>query len=119
MPRIKHNQTLKEKRRQRVRSKLFGTATRPRLSVLRSNEHLFLQVIDDEIGKTLLANSDSGKANQLTGTKTEKAVQLAKAIAKQLKTKKIEKLVFDRAHYKYHGRVKAVAETLRQEGIQI
>ncbi len=119
MPKIKHNKSLKEKRRQRVRSKLFGSSVRPRLSVFRSNMHIALQVIDDEVGKTLASSSDLGKKNKIAGTKMEKAVKVAQNLIKALKTKKVKKLVFDRAHYKYHGRVKAVAETLREEGIQI
>lgn len=119
MPKIKHNKTLKEKRRQRVRSKLFGSSTKPRLSVFRSNAHIALQVIDDEAGKTLAASSDLGKKTKVVGTKIEKAIKTAQDLSKKLKTKKIKKLIFDRAHYKYHGRVKAVAETLRKEGIQI
>ena len=119
MPKIKHNKTPKEKRRQRARSKLFGSSAKPRLSVFRSNAHIALQVIDDEAGKTLAASSDLGKKFKATGTKIEKAIKIAQDLFKKLKTKKITKLIFDRAHYKYHGRVKAVAETLRKEGIQI
>lgn len=119
MPKIKHNLTLKQKRKLRVRSKLFGTALRPRLSVLRSNKHIALQVIDDEVGKTLISASDFGKKAKVSGTKTEKVTQVSADLAKQLKTKKINKLVFDRSYYKYHGRVKAVAEALREAGIEI
>ncbi len=119
MPKIKHNLTLKQKRKLRVRAKLFGTTQRPRLTVLRSNQHIALQVVNDEIGKTLVSASDLGKDTKVKGTKSEKAVKVSLDLANQLKDKKITKLVFDRSYYKYHGRVKAVAEALREAGIEI
>ena len=115
---IKHNETLAEKRRKRVRSRLMGTADRPRLTVLRSNEHISLQVINDETGKTLASASDLGK-NVQKGTKTERAQKVTTELVKSLKKAKISKLQFDRGSYKYHGRVKVVAETLRAEGINV
>lgn len=119
MSKINHYSTLVDKRKIRVRKKLFGTESRPRLNVFRSNRHISLQVINDEQGKTLLGVSDKSKTLKLSGTKTEKAVGLAKELAKLLSKNKIEALVFDRGSYRYHGRVKAVAETLREEGIKI
>ena len=107
----------REKRTMSVRSKITGTAERPRLNVFRSNQHIYAQAIDDKKGETLAAASDLGKSYK--GTKTEKAEKVAKDLAKQLKKKKIKKLVFDRGPYQYHGRVKAVAEVLREEGIKI
>lgn len=109
--------TKRKKRRIRVRAKLFGTTKRPRLSVFRSNKHISLQVINDETGKTLLSISDQRK--KIPGTKTDRSVVTAKELSKSLKSNKIEKLVFDRSHYKYHGRIKAVAETLREAGIEL
>lgn len=114
---IKHNQTLAEKRKLRVRAHMMGTAERPRLTVFRSNEHISLQVIDDEAGKTLVSASDLGK--KVAGTKTERAAKVTAELVKGLKKAKIEKLQFDRGSYKYHGRVKAVAEALRAEGINV
>ena len=107
----------REKRIMAVRSKIAGTADRPRVTVFRSNQHIYAQVIDDKKGETLAAASDLGQAYK--GTKIEKAEQVAKDLAKQLKKKKITKLAFDRGPYKYHGRVKIVAEVLREEGIKI
>ena len=115
---IKHNETLAEKRKKRVRSKMMGTVERPRLNVLRSNEHISLQVIDDEAGKTLVAASDLGK-KKIAGTKSERAAKVTAELVKSLKKAKIVKLQFDRGSYKYHGRVKVVAETLRAEGINV
>lgn len=107
----------REKRTMAVRSKISGTADRPRLNVFRSNEHIYAQVIDDKKNETLAAASDLGKSYK--GTKTNKAQQIAKDLLKQLKKKEITKLAFDRGPYRYHGRVKAVAEVLREEGIKI
>lgn len=107
------------KRQKRVRSKISGTAERPRLTVFRSNKHISLQVIDDVAGKTLVSSSDLGKESKIKGTKSEKAVAVAKDLLKQLKAKKIKALVFDRSYYKYHGRIKTVAETLREGGIEL
>lgn len=113
--------TLKQrlKRQKRVRAKISGTAERPRLTVFRSNEHICLQVIDDVAGKTLLASNDLGKESKIKGTKSEKSEAVAKDLLKKLKAKKIKALVFDRSYYKYHGRIKTVAETLREGGIEL
>lgn len=107
------------KRARRVRSKMSGTSAQPRISVYRSNKHIQIQVIDDEQGKTLTAVSDLGKSKSIAGTKTERTVVVAKDLAKAMKRAKITKAAFDRGANKYHGRVKAVAETLREEGIEV
>ena len=107
------------KRQKRVRSKIIGTANRPRLTVFRSNKHLSLQVIDDDAGKTLVAANDLSKTSETKGQKIEKAELIAKELLKKLKAKKIKNLVLDRSYYKYHGRVKIVADTLREGGINI
>lgn len=116
---IKKLNQQKLKRRKRIRGKLSGTATRPRLTVFRSNAHINLQVVDDASGQTLFGASDMGKEQKLTGTKTQRAVAVAALLLVQLKKHKIEALVFDRAHYKYHGRIKAVADALREGGIKL
>lgn len=107
------------KRQKRIRTKIVGTAIRPRLTVFRSNEHISLQVIDDSIAKTLVSASDLDKAKKLKGTKTERAIATSKVLLELLKKNKIENLVFDRSYYKYHGRIKAVAEALREGGIKL
>jgi large subunit ribosomal protein L18 len=116
---IKRNKTLAQMRKLRVRGKLFGTASRPRLTVFRSNEHLSLQAIDDQANKTLLGLSDVSKKVTHQGTKTERAVKLTQDFVKKLQKLEIKALVFDRGSYKYHGRVKAVAEALREAGIKV
>ncbi|HEX9817748.1 MAG TPA: 50S ribosomal protein L18 [Patescibacteria group bacterium] len=119
MTAIKHQQTPAQVRKIRIRGKLFGTASRPRLTVFRSNQHLYLQVIDDEAQRTLVATSDVGKKTMLKGTKTQRATQLTENFLPLLQKKGIKVLIFDRGSYKYHGRVKAIAEALREGGIKV
>lgn len=122
MPRINQHTTLAEKRARRVRSKISGTAARPRVTVYRSNRYTYLQVINDETGKTLASanNLSVEKAGiKLGGTKIENAVTITQELAKQLKAQKIVALKFDRGSYRYHGRVKAIATALREAGIEV
>ena len=119
------NAKLKSKKRQqrhkRVRAKIFGTKERPRLCIFRSNKHIYAQLIDDEKGKTLVAASDCElKESQLQNQKSKlnKAKEMGKLIAKRALEKKIEKVVFDRGGYLYHGRVKAVGEGAREGGLK-
>lgn len=118
---VPHNLTKAEKRKARVRSKIFGTAAKPRLTVFRSNKHLYLQAINDDSGKTVASANDVRlrKDSKLKKTKTEIAAMIAAEMAKALKQAKVQAVVFDRGAYRYHGRVKAVAETLRSEGIKV
>lgn len=110
---------LKKKRRQkRVRSVISGTAQRPRLSVFKSNRGMYLQLIDDSKGITIAsAHSREIKAKK-GATKTALAQELGKLIAEKAVAKKIESVVFDRSGYRYHGRVKAVAEGARENGLK-
>jgi len=107
----------RERRKNKIRKKLFGTSNCPRLSVFCSNKHTISQIIDDSLGKTLVYASDLEK-NVEKGTKTEMARFVGKAIAKKAKSKKIERVVFDRGGRKYHGRIKALADTAREEGLK-
>lgn len=112
----------KEKRKIRVRAKIKGTATRPRLSVFRSNQSIYAQLIDDEKGRTLVSVNEkevSLKPKQKTEkrTKIEKAGLVGGILAKKAARKKIKKVVFDRGSYRYHGRVKALAEGARKGGL--
>jgi large subunit ribosomal protein L18 len=107
------------KRQKRIRAKIVGTAIRPRLTVFRSNKHISLQVVDDSIGKTLASAGDLARTEKIQGTKTKRAILASKTLLSDLKKKKISSLVFDRSYYKYHGRIKAVAETLREGGIKL
>lgn len=105
------------KRHSRVRGKVSGTAERPRVCVFKSNKHLFVQVVDDVAHRTVLSNTPATKKEK--GTKTEQAKVIGNALAKAMKEKGIEKAVFDTGGFKYHGRVKAVAEGLREGGITV
>lgn len=104
------------RRHNRVRAKVLGTKDVPRLSVFRSNRGFFIQLIDDSVGKTL-ASVDS-KELKSKMKKTDAAKEGGKLIAKKAIDKKIGKVVFDRGGYRYHGRVKAVAEGAREGGLK-
>lgn len=106
-----------ERRKRRTRSKLFGTKERPRLCVFRSNKHIFAQLIDDTKGETIVSASDLELKN-FKGKKIEKAKEVGKLIAEKAINLKIEKVVFDRGPYKFHGRVKALAEGAREKGLK-
>ena len=108
-------------RHARVRAKIKGTAERPRVAIFKSNKFIYAQVIDDVTGVTIIAVSDyaSKKAKPAKGTKTEKASLNGKALAEALKKKGIDTVLFDRGGFKYHGRVKALAESLREAGIKL
>jgi large subunit ribosomal protein L18 len=103
------------RRHLRVRKALAGTAERPRLVVFRSLKHIYAQIVDDTTGRTLLAASSHGVT---AGKKAERSVDVGKAIAEKAKAAGISRVVFDRAGYKYHGRVKAVAEGAREGGLE-
>lgn len=107
-----------EQRKLRVRAKVSGTKARPRLSVFRSNREIYAQIIDDEMGKTLVSVSAKDRAALKTKTKTERAEGLGEIIAGKALKAKIKKVVFDKSGYKYHGRVKAVAEGARKGGLE-
>ena len=105
----------KAKRRStRIRAKILGTKKRPRLSVFRSNKHIYAQLIDDENAKTLAFSSDKGlKTKGLVLSK-----EVGALIAKQAVELKIKEVIFDRGSYKYHGNVKALAEGAREGGLK-
>lgn len=105
-----------ERRHGRVRAKVSGSELRPRLSVFRSNKGMFLQLINDENSQTLV--SAHTREIKTTGTKSDKSMELGKLLAEKAKVKGISAVVFDRGCYKYHGRVKAVADGAREGGLQ-
>ncbi len=110
----------KEKRiraHKRIRAKVFGTAQRPRLSIFKSNNYIYAQAIDDENQKTLVSASDL-EIKTIKAKKTDKSVSVAQKLAEKLKAKNISEIVFDRGGFKYHGRVKILAEELRKLGIK-
>ena len=104
--------------RRRIRKVSFGTETRPRLSVFRSNKEIYAQLIDDNAGKTLAAASSRDKSIDAKGTKTEIAAAVGKAIAEKAKKVGVETVAFDRGGNLYHGRVKALAEGAREAGLK-
>ena len=106
---------------QRVRQRVEGTTERPRLSVYRSLGHIYAQVIDDRAGKTLVSASSvdkETKKNLKGGGNIAAAKVIGKAIAERAKAAGVVKVVFDRGGYKYHGRVKALADSAREAGLQ-
>ena len=105
---------------ERIRKKVLGTAERPRLNVYRSLNHIYVQVIDDLQGMTLVsASSAEAKTESRTkGGNLSAAKNVGKAVAERAKAKGINKVVFDRGGYIYHGRVKAVADAAREAGLQ-
>lgn len=105
-----------ERRSHRVRTVVRGTAERPRLSVNISNLHISAQIIDDSRGRTLAYASTVGK--KLSGSKTELAAQIGKEIAAKAKKAKVSKVAFDRGSRQYHGRVKALADAARADGLE-
>lgn len=106
----------RQRRAARTRAKISGTATRPRLSVFRSNKHIYAQLIDDENGKTLLCVSDLEIKQK--DKKTVVAGVVGKQLAQKAETVKIKEAIFDRGGYKYHGRVKALADGAREGGLK-
>lgn len=104
------------RRKHRVRTTVRGTTERPRLSVTISNRHVSAQIIDDEKHVTIAAISTASKKQ--TGTMTEQATWVGQEIAKKAKTKKVKAVAFDRGSKLYHGRVKALADAARAEGLE-
>ena len=105
------------RRHRRVRGKISGTAERPRLAVFRSNRGIEAQLIDDVAAKTLASASWLALKQGFSGDKTEQAAEVGKLLAANAKKAGVERVVFDRAGYLYHGRVKALAEGARQGGL--
>lgn len=118
MKSVKTSRQIRQARHRRVRSRLSGTAVRPRLAVFRTLRHIRAQIIDDSLGRTLVAAGDS----ELKLTRRDKAKDIAakvgKAIAAKALARGIKQVVFDRAGYAYHGRVQTLAEAARQAGLE-
>ncbi len=124
MPRLKYRKKLSPRKRRhvRVRAKVSGTVARPRLNVFRSNAHIYVQLVDDQAGHTLLATSDlDAEVAQRAGdgaTKGARARAVGEVIAERAKAAGYGAVVFDRGGFLYHGRIKAVAEGARSAGLQ-
>ncbi|MCK4667562.1 50S ribosomal protein L18 [Candidatus Dependentiae bacterium] len=110
------------RRRKHIRKNIYGTADKPRLSVFRSLKHIYVQVIDDESGKTLASAStlDKELKETLKGlNKFDQAAKVGEMLAERMLEKSIKKAVFDRGGYLYHGRLSSLANSLREKGIKV
>jgi len=115
---LKTKEQVRLKRRRRVRAKVSGTAERPRLAVYRSNNGVFVQLIDDAAGATL-ASAQWTEAEVRDLPRLDQATKIGELIAQRAKAAGIDRAVFDRGGYQYHGRVRAVAEGAREGGLAI
>src|SRR3984893_18988305 len=115
MARPKSRDQLRTRRHFRLRKKVSGTATRPRLVVHRPLKHIYAQLVDNVTQRTIMTVTDSG----LEGKPTERSVEVGKRIAAKAKDAGVKRVVFDRAGYKYHGRVKGVADAAPEGGVQV
>jgi large subunit ribosomal protein L18 len=109
---------IRERIHERIRSKVRGTAERPRLAVYRSVGHIYAQLIDDHAGRTLVSASSVEKGNRAKGGNVAAAKAVGQLAAERAKEKGIQKVVFDRGGYIYHGRVKALADAARAAGLE-
>ena len=123
IPQRKRNE-IRQRVHARIRTKVHGTAERPRLNVYRSVSHIYAQVIDDSNGATIVSATslEAGKAkdgkSHISGGNLAAAKQVGKLVAERAKAKGISKVVFDRGGYLYHGRIKALADAAREAGLQ-
>ena len=108
------NQQKRVKRHKKIRKNILGTSQRPRLAVFRSSQHIYAQIIDDILGKTIISASDFGE----NGTKIERAYKIGKKIAEKALKHKINTVVFDRGGFLYKGRVERLAAGAREGGLQ-
>ncbi|MCL1944251.1 MAG: 50S ribosomal protein L18 [Firmicutes bacterium] len=114
---LKDKNKSRDKRRARVRGRVNGTPLAPRLSVYRSSQHIYAQIIDDIAGVTLVSSSTIAKGIKLEGNKTQEADIVGQDLAKKAIAKGITKVVFDRGGYLYHGRIKSLADGARKGGL--
>jgi len=112
----------RQKRHLRIRKKIEGTTGRPRLTVYKSLKHLYVQLLDDQSGRSLMAATTNTKANKASGKKSftniQNAQELGRQLAEKAKAAGVEQVVFDRSGYRYHGVVKAVADAAREAGLK-
>jgi len=111
MNKIKKLNKIRERRKMRVRARIKGTPEKPRLSIFKSNRYIYVQLIDDSVGKTLISASKTSSKDA--------SASLGEAIGKKASEKGIKSAVFDRGDYKYHGRVKVIADVARKAGLKI
>jgi large subunit ribosomal protein L18 len=120
---VKTKEDIRQRIRNRIRKKIAGTPQRPRLAVFRSQTHIYVQVIDDEAGRTLCSASSldqdfQGKGKAKRGANLEAAKAIGQLIASRAKDKGVEAVVFDRGGFHYHGRIKALADAAREGGLK-
>ncbi|MGH8935204.1 MAG: 50S ribosomal protein L18 [Acidimicrobiia bacterium] len=108
----------RRRRHRRVRKKIYGTAQRPRLAVFRSNRYIYAQVIDDQRGRTLASASSQESEVRARSLTVETAADVGRALAERAKEAGVQGVVFDRGGFRFHGRVKALAEAARQHGLE-
>lgn len=114
-----NKKTQRTKRHNRIRLRLKGTNLKPRLSVFRSNKHIYAQIIDDQKSTTLVSASDFGyaKSKESVG-KIPNSIKVGEELAQKAKSQKIQSVVFDRSGFKFHGRIKALADSARKGGLK-
>ena len=118
MTQVASRDAARQKRHERIRLRLAGTSSRPRLAVFRSLNHIYAQVIDDSSGRTLVAASSAEKELRASKqTKTEEAKIVGRLVAERAKSAGVEQVVFDRAGFRYHGRIKSLADAAREAGL--
>ena len=110
--------SIRQRIHKRVRRKVSGTTERPRLAIHYSNQHIYAQVIDDTVGRTLVAASTLDKSMEKASSNVESAQKVGKLIAERAKGSNISNVVFDRGGHLYHGKVKALADAAREGGLQ-
>ena len=115
---INRYKTKQNRRKQRTRARIARFSDRPRLSIFRSNKHIYAQIIENKTGK-ILAHASDLKMKDTKKTKVDIAFEVGKQVASQAVKNKVKTVVFDRGSYKYHGRVKAVCEGARENGLTI
>jgi large subunit ribosomal protein L18 len=117
---MKNKVTKRNTRHLRIRRKVIGSTAAPRLTVFRSNQHLYAQVIDDSKHHTVASASTLGlsKMSKDTSKKGDKAAAVGETLAKEAQKKHVKKVVFDRGGYRYHGRIKALADGARKGGLE-
>ena len=109
----------RQKRHERLRLRVAGDASRPRLAVFRSLNHIYAQVIDDSSGRTLAAASSlEAELRSAKGTKSAEATAVGRIVAQRARAAGVERVVFDRAGFRYHGRVKSLADAAREAGLE-
>ena len=118
MDQAKHRVEARDRIRERIRRKVAGTSARPRLAVFKSLKHIYVQVIDDASGRTLVSASTRDKDAGTKGSNTAAAKAVGALIAKKAKDKGIKQVVFDRGGYLYHGNIKALADAARENGLE-